>query len=141
MLCAFIKYSLYQRLIYFNKRFCSKNIVVFIVSSFIETLSNENGLLYQEMGNIESRGNSTKRNKNHNRQKMFRIGVSCGRNDLNVEGHLQMGYNSKTIKNYAPIPPTVDMTEDSKTTSAVVKVNDRTVDEEESIKRSSETHS
>ena len=29
---------------------------------------------------------------------MFRIGIS--RNDLNVEGHLQMGYNSKTIKNY-----------------------------------------
>ena len=39
-------------------------------------------------------------NKNHNRQKMFRIGISTGRNDLNVEGHLQMGYNSKTIKNY-----------------------------------------
>ena len=39
-------------------------------------------------------------NKNHNRQKMFRIGISIGRNDLNVEGHLQMGCNSKTIKNY-----------------------------------------
>ena len=39
-------------------------------------------------------------NKNHDRQKMFRIGLSIGRNDLNVEGHLQMGYNSKTIKNY-----------------------------------------
>ena len=39
-------------------------------------------------------------NKNHNRQKMFRIGISLGRNDLNVEGHLQMGYSSKTIKNY-----------------------------------------
>ena len=39
-------------------------------------------------------------NKNHNRQKMFRIGISIGRNDLNVEGDLQMGYNSKTIKNY-----------------------------------------
>ena len=31
---------------------------------------------------------------------MFGIGISVGRNDLNVEGHLQMGYNSKTIKNY-----------------------------------------
>ena len=31
---------------------------------------------------------------------MFRIGISIGRNDLNVEGHLQMGYNGKTIKNY-----------------------------------------
>ena len=39
-------------------------------------------------------------NKNHNRQKMFRIGISIDQNDLNVEGHLQMGYNSKTIKTY-----------------------------------------
>jgi hypothetical protein len=34
---------------------------------------------------------------------MFRLGISFGRNDLNLEGHLQMGYNSKTIKNYGPI--------------------------------------
>ena len=31
---------------------------------------------------------------------MFRIGISIDQNDLNVEGHLQMGYNSKTIKTY-----------------------------------------
>ena len=31
---------------------------------------------------------------------MFRIGISMGQNDLSVEGHLQMGYNSKTVKNY-----------------------------------------
>ena len=31
---------------------------------------------------------------------MFKIGISFGRNDLSLEGHLQMGYNSKTIKNY-----------------------------------------
>ena len=47
-----------------------------------------------------SGGKNPKINKNHNKQKMFRIGISIGRNDLNVEGHLQMGYNSKTIKNY-----------------------------------------
>ena len=33
---------------------------------------------------------------------MFRFGISFGRNDLNLEGHLQMGYNSKTVKNYKP---------------------------------------
>ena len=48
----------------------------------------------------QSGSKNPKTNKNHNRQKMFRIGISVGRNDLNVEGHLQMGYNSKTIKNY-----------------------------------------
>ena len=46
------------------------------------------------MGHSASK--NPKINKNHNRQKMFRIGISIGRNDLNVEGHLQMGYN----KNY-----------------------------------------
>ena len=34
---------------------------------------------------------------------MFKIGISFGRNDLNLEGHLQMGYNSKTIKNYGKL--------------------------------------
>ena len=51
------------------------------------------------MGHSASK--NPKVNKNHNRQKMFRIGKSIGRNDLNVEGHLQMGYSSKTIKNYS----------------------------------------
>ena len=31
---------------------------------------------------------------------MFRIGISAGRNDLNLEAHVQVGYCSKTIKNY-----------------------------------------
>ena len=33
---------------------------------------------------------------------MFRFGISFGRNHLNSEGHIQMGCNSKTIKNYGP---------------------------------------
>jgi hypothetical protein len=40
---------------------------------------------------------------NHNKQKMFRIGISAGRNDLNLEGHVQVGYCSRTVKNYNPI--------------------------------------
>ena len=42
-------------------------------------------------------------NKNHDKQKMFRIGISVGRNDLNLEGHFQLGYHRKTIKNYTPV--------------------------------------
>ena len=34
---------------------------------------------------------------------MFRIGLSVGRNDLNLEGHFQLGYHGKTIKNYKPV--------------------------------------
>ena len=50
------------------------------------------------MGHSASK--NPKINKNHNKQKMFRIGISIGRNDLNVENIYKMGYNSKTIKNY-----------------------------------------
>ncbi len=44
------------------------------------------------MGHTASK--NPKINKDHNKQKMFRIGL---------EGHLQAGYSSKTIKNYKPI--------------------------------------
>ncbi len=53
------------------------------------------------MGNYASK--KPKINKNHNREKVVKIGVSVERGDLNLEGHLQMGYNSKTINNYTPI--------------------------------------
>ena len=33
---------------------------------------------------------------------MFRLGISFGRNDLNLEAHLQAGYTSKTVKTYGP---------------------------------------
>jgi hypothetical protein len=34
---------------------------------------------------------------------MFRIGISAGQNYLNFEGHVQVGYRSKTVKNYNPV--------------------------------------
>ena len=52
------------------------------------------------MGQFNSKRHNPKINKNHNRQKMFRFGMSFGRNDLNLEGHLQIGYNSKSVKSY-----------------------------------------
>ena len=51
----------------------------------------------------QSASQNPKINKNHNRQKMFRIGLSIGRNDLSLEGHLQAGYRSVTNKQYKPI--------------------------------------
>ena len=60
------------------------------------------------MGNNQSNkvGSLSKRNKDHHRQKMFRFGISFGRNELNLEGHLQLGYNSKTVKRYSIPQPT-----------------------------------
>ena len=59
---------------------------------------------------------------------MFKFGVSFGRNDLNLEGHLQMGYNSKTIKIYGPIDKQLDLPEN--TTSAVTEPNDQSTETE-----------
>ena len=59
---------------------------------------------------------------------MFKFGVSFGRNDLNLEGHLQMGYNSKTIKNYGPIDKQLDLPEN--TTSAVTETNEQSTETE-----------
>jgi hypothetical protein len=56
------------------------------------------------MGHSASK--NSKINENHNKQKMFRIGISAGINDLNLEGHVQVGYCSKTVKNYNPIEKT-----------------------------------
>ena len=80
------------------------------------------------MGTCLSKSDKIKRDKNHSRQKMFKFGVSFGRNDLNLEGHLQMGYNSKTIKNYGPIDKQLDLPEN--TTSAVTEPNDQSTETE-----------
>ena len=71
------------------------------------------------MGQFTNKRHNPKINKNHNRQKMFRFGISFGRNDLNLEGHLQMGYNSKTVKNHKPVENEINalISDDSKPVS------------------------
>ena len=51
---------------------------------------------------------------------MYKFGLSVGRNDLTLEGYVQIGYVSKTIKNYSKpmaqltscIEPTVESVEE-----------------------------
>ena len=78
------------------------------------------------MGAYHSKSERNKRDKNHNRQKMLRFGVSFGRNELNLEGHLQMGYSSKTIKNYGPIEKQLDLPEN--VTSIETEPNDQSTE-------------
>ena len=80
-------------------------------------------LVRGNLGTCHSKSDKIKRDKNHNRQKMFKFGVSFGRNDLNLEGHLQMRYNSKTIKNYGPIDKQLNPPET--TTLAVTEPTDQ----------------
>ena len=84
------------------------------------------------MGTCYSKSESDrlKRDKNHNRQKMFRFGVSFGRNDLNLEGHLQMGYNSKTIKNYGHIDNKTTVLEENMSPVTTIPQDSETAESE-----------
>ena len=42
-------------------------------------------------------------NKEGEKQKICKIGLSMGRNDLKVEGNFQLGYHSKIDKKYAAV--------------------------------------
>ena len=44
--------------------------------------------------------NSKKINKDAEKQKMCKVGLSLGRNDVKVEGNFQIGYLSKIDKKY-----------------------------------------
>ena len=59
--------------------------------------------VYHSMNMGQSGSKNPKINKDHNKQKMLKIGISVGRNDLNLEGHFQVGYHGKTVKNYKPV--------------------------------------
>ena len=53
------------------------------------------------------------------------FGISFGRNDLNLEGHFQMGYNSKTIKNFGPVEKRLILPENLPST--ITESNEQTV--------------
>ena len=42
-------------------------------------------------------------NKEGEKQKIFKVGLSFGRNDLKVEGNFQTGYHSKINKKYVAV--------------------------------------
>ena len=51
------------------------------------------------------RGSKRKLNKEGEKQKLCKIGLAVGRNDLKLEGNFQLGYHSKTYKKYQPAEP------------------------------------
>ena len=44
-------------------------------------------------------------NKEGENQKLCKIGLGVGRNELKLEGNFQLGYHSKTYKKYQPVEP------------------------------------
>ena len=50
-----------------------------------------------------SRHSKKKYNKEGEKQKMCKVGLSLGRNDLKLEGNFQVGYLSKVDKKYEAV--------------------------------------
>ena len=50
-----------------------------------------------------SRHSKKKYNKEGEKQKMCKVGLSLGRNDLKLEGTFQLGYHSKIDKKYQAV--------------------------------------
>ena len=44
-------------------------------------------------------------NKEGENQKLCKIGLGVGRNELKLEGNFQLGYHSKIKKKYEPVEP------------------------------------
>ena len=53
--------------------------------------------------NMGSRHSKRKYNKEGHKQKMCKIGLSLGRNQLKVEGNFQFGYHSEIDKKYQAV--------------------------------------
>ena len=49
------------------------------------------------------RGSKRKLNKEGKKQKLCKIGLAVGRNDLKLEGNFQCGYHSKINKKYEAV--------------------------------------
>ena len=63
------------------------------------------------------RNSKKKMNKDAERQKMCKIGLSLGRNELKVEGNFQIGYHSKTDKKYSDVDGICENSTESGTNS------------------------
>ena len=61
--------------------------------------------------NMGSRHSKRKYNKEGRKQKMCKIGLSLGRNQLKVEGNFQFGYHSEIDKKYNAVDGEPDISE------------------------------
>ena len=55
------------------------------------------------MGTCHSKSDKIKRDKNYNRQKMFKFGISFGRNDLNLEVTCKWDTTVRQLKTMASL--------------------------------------
>ena len=54
-------------------------------------------------GNMGCKSSKRKFNKEGKKQKLCKIGLGVGRNDLKLEGNFQLGYHSKINKKYEAV--------------------------------------
>ena len=84
--------------------------------------------------NMGSRPSKRKYNKEGHKQKMCKIGLSLGRNQLKVEGNFQFGYHSEIDKKYHAVdgePQEEDISEINKNYEVVHAKHLASIPEEE----------
>ena len=84
--------------------------------------------------NMESRPSKRKYNKEGHKQKMCKIGLSLGRNQIKVEGNFQFGYHSEIDKKYHAVdgePQEKDISEINKKYEVVHAKHLASIPEEE----------
>ena len=62
----------------------------------------QKGIKHQT-ANMGCRTSKKRYNKEGENQKLCKIGLGVGRNDLKLEGNFQLGYHSKINKKYEPV--------------------------------------
>ena len=78
-----------------------------------------------------SRHSKRKYNKESHKQKMCKIGLSLGRNQLKVEGNFQFGYHSEIDKKYHAVDGEPDISEINKEYEVVYDKHLPAIPEEE----------
>ena len=81
--------------------------------------------------NMGSRHSKRKYNKEGHKQKMCKIGLSLGRNQLKVEGNFQFGYHSEIDKKYHAVDGEPDISEINKEYEVVYAKHLPAIPEEE----------
>ena len=67
------------------------------------------------------RSSKEKLNKESEKRKMCKIGLSLGRNKLSLEGNLQVGYHSKADRKYSSVDGIIESeNENCKSTLSVI---------------------
>ena len=69
----------------------------------VHVITSQIRIRFHTTNTMGSRNSKKKYNKEGEKQKLCKVGLGLGRNDLKVEGNFQLGYHSKINKKYEAV--------------------------------------